>query len=105
MSTINELRLGMLSFRNDKKTPHFQYRLEVASGITATLVGAECRSGYKTQLVCDKFTVSVNPVTGINECNLYLNGQFKIHEFKQLKLAFITNTKKYIIVTYESFSY
>lgn len=104
MSTINELKLGMLSFKNDKKTPHFQCRLEVAPGIIATLVGAECHSGYKTQLVCDNFTVSANPMTGMNECNLYLNGQLKIHEFKQLKLAFITNNKKYIIVTYENFN-
>lgn len=104
MSTINELKLGMLSFKNDKKTPHFQCRLEVASGIVATLVDAECHSGYKTQLVCDNFTVSVNPMTGMNECNLYLKGQLKIHEFKQLKLAFITNNKKYIIVTYENFN-
>ena len=96
MSVINELKLGMLSFVNDKQTAYFQCRLEVESGIVATLVGVECVSGYKTQLVSDDFTVSVNPMTGMNECNLYLNVPLKIYEFKQLKLTFISNNKKYI---------
>lgn len=103
MATIKELKLGLLSIRAEKKKNFFACILEASEGIEATLVGAECQCGNKIQLKSDNFEASINPLKGTVEFRLYYNKQIKTYDFQKLKLSFITNTNKYIIVTYESF--
>lgn len=102
VSTISEIRLGMLSGRTKKYD--FRFRIETAPGIIATLIGAECQSGYKKESVCTNFKASANPVSGDLELRLHFNGIVKIYELIKLELHFKTNTDKYIIATYENFN-
>ena len=73
MADKNELSFGMLSFVVDKNNQCLVTRMDVATGVTATLIQAESSFGYSKPMVSSKITVSANPISKFQEVKFYLN--------------------------------
>lgn len=106
MADKNELSFGMLTFTVDKNNQCLVTRMDVAAGVTATLIQAESSFGYAKPMVSNKITVSANPISKFQEVKFYLNynAQIKGHEFNYLKLTYITSTNGYYTVHYNNYA-